>query len=340
MEELIEKTPADLEKEFYSKKLYLSYSGLSKMLYSPSLFYRYYVLQQRDEELGAHLLDGKVIHCLLLDDGSFDKQFMLSPATLPTGNTKLVVEKVMAHRDTLDSVMSIDTLMDFTDVIIATLKEIKLHQTLKTDAQRIEKIATPEAESYFQFLKIKGDKEIIDQETLKRCNDAVTAVRENSTACNLLALIRHEMENIDIFNEVPMQSDLQNVYPFGIKGIIDNIKIDYDKYIVYINDLKTTGKTVTEFKESVEFYNYWAQAAMYHEMVKDNFKDLLTDEWQVVFTFIVVDKYNQVYSFEVCTATMNEWKNKLDEKLKEVAWHYTSKSYRLPYLFEKTKVML
>lgn len=340
MEELIEKTPADLEKEFYSKKLYLSYSGLSKMLYSPSLFYRYYVLQQRDEELGAHLLDGKVIHCLLLNDGSFDKQFMLSPATLPTGNTKSVVDKVMDHRNTLEVVMSTDTLKDFSDVILSVLKEIKLHQALKTDAQRIEKIATPEAESYFQFLKIKGERDVIDQETLQKCNEAVTAVRENQAACDLLALVRHEMENIDVFNETPMQSDLLDVYPFGIKGIVDNIKVDYDKKTVYINDLKTTGKTVTEFKESVEFYNYWAQAAMYELMVRDNFKDLLTEEWSIVFTFIVVDKYNQVYPFQVSRSTMMEWETRLTEKLNEAKWHYTEKNYRLPYLFATNQVTL
>lgn len=337
--ELLEKTPADLEKEFYSKKFYLSYSGLSKLLYSPSLFYRHYILQQREEKLDTHLIDGKVIHCLLLDDGSFDKQFMLSPASLPTGNTKLVVDKVMDHRNTLEVVKELDTLKDYSDVIIDILKEINLHQSLKTDAQRIEKITSYEAESYFQFLMVKGSRNIIDQETLQRCNEAVAAVRDNSQACNLLGLIRHEMENIDIFNEVPMESELKD-RPFGIKGIIDSIKVDYDKKIVYVNDLKTTGKTVTEFKESVEYFNYWTQAVMYLIMVRDNFKDLLTDDWTVVFTFIVVDKYNQVYPFEVTDNTMNEWLEKFTAKLDEFQWHYTQKNYKLPYLFATNQVML
>jgi hypothetical protein len=266
---------------------------------------------------------------------------MLSPATLPTGNTKLVVEKVMAHRDTLESVMSIDTLLDYTDVIISTLKEIKLHQSLKTDAQRVEKIATPEAESYFQFLKIKGERDVIDQETLQRCNEAVTAVRNNAEACQLLGLIRHEMENIDIFNEVPIQMELNEYHcPFGMKGIIDNIKVDYDAKMVYINDLKTTGKTVVEFKESVEYFNYWAQAVMYLMMVRENFKDLLTDEWKVKFSFIVVDKYNQVYPFWVTDSTMDKWATLFLTKLEEVKWHYTQKNYKLPYQFATNQVML
>ena len=56
------KTPQELEKEFYSKPLYLSYSGLNKLLFSPKLYYKHYVLQQREEKLESYLIDGKVIH--------------------------------------------------------------------------------------------------------------------------------------------------------------------------------------------------------------------------------------------------------------------------------------
>ena len=38
------KTPAELEQEFYSKPLYLSYSGLNKLLFSPKLYYKHYIL--------------------------------------------------------------------------------------------------------------------------------------------------------------------------------------------------------------------------------------------------------------------------------------------------------
>ena len=84
----------ELINEFYSKEFYLSYSGLNKLLYSPSLFYKHYILQQREDKLESYLIDGKVIHCLLLDDGSFDQQFILTPGTLPTGNTRSVVDKI------------------------------------------------------------------------------------------------------------------------------------------------------------------------------------------------------------------------------------------------------
>jgi hypothetical protein len=344
MDQVVEKTPAELMQEFYTKRFYLSYSGLSKIMYSPSLFYRHYILQQREEKLDSYLIDGKVIHCLLLDDGSFDKQFMLMPSSLPTGNTKLVVDKVY---DIVKEAPGI--LANYTVEIINILKEINLHQSLTDDKKdasntgdkkRLEKIITEESKSYFEFLKIKGDKNLLDSETMQRCNEAVEAVRNNSACSNLLGLIKHEMENIDIFNEIALTTDPADTSLFGLKGILDNIKVDYDAKTIYVNDLKTTGKTIVDFKETVDYFNYWAQVAIYERLVREAFKDLLTEEWQVITHFIVVDKYNQVYPFQVSNTTMIEWQARLDHKLDEFKWHYTEKKYELPYQFATSKVIL
>ena len=139
----------DLVKEFYSKPFYLSYSGLNKLLYSPALFYKHYILQQREEKLDSYLIDGKVIHCLLLDNGSFDEQFILMPSTLPTDNTRKLVDRIY------DQVKEAPGLLEnYTVEILEYLKEIKLHQSLKTDQQRLDKILTDDAKSYFEFLKV------------------------------------------------------------------------------------------------------------------------------------------------------------------------------------------
>jgi hypothetical protein len=331
---ILDKTPQELQQEFYAKPFSLSYSGLSKMMYSPSLFYRHYVLQQREEKLDSYLIDGKVIHCLLLDDGSFDKQFILMPALLPGDSTRKVVDKIY------DRVKEGPGLLENYNIeICEVLQEINLHQSLKTDEQRLAKIITEESKSYFNFLKIKGGKDLIDSETLQRCNEAVTAVRNDPMACSLLGILRHEMENIEVSNEIPLEMKLDKL-PFGLKGIVDNIKVDTDTKTIFINDLKTTGKTISDFTETVQYFNYWTQAAIYVRLVCEAFKDLLTDEWNVVFHFIVVDKYNQVYAFKVSDITMLTWQASLDAKLQEFNWHYTEKKYQLPYNFAIGQITL
>jgi hypothetical protein len=143
---------------------------------------------------------------------------------------------------------------------------------------------------------------------------------------------------VDIYNEQFLNAETDK--PFGLKGVVDNIKINFDEKIIYINDLKTTGKTITDFKETIEFFNYWAQAAIYERLVRYKFSDLITEEWKVVFNFIVIDKYQQVYPFEVSSETMNNWQLKLESNLDEAAWHYTNREYTLPHQFATGKVIL
>jgi hypothetical protein len=44
------------EDRFYDNKFYFSYSGLNKLLYSPSIFYKHYVLNQQEDRTDAHLV--------------------------------------------------------------------------------------------------------------------------------------------------------------------------------------------------------------------------------------------------------------------------------------------
>jgi hypothetical protein len=343
MIETTQKTPAELEQEFYSKPFYMSYSGLNKMLFSPMLWYKHYVLQQREEKVESYLIDGKVIHTLLLDDGSFDKNFILLPSTLPTGNSRLVIDKVFEkHKEhILSSFGTIGTLDDFGKDILDILKQINLHQALKTNEQRFAKIITEETTSYFEFLKSRGKRDLIDSETLQRCNEAVDILRNDSRTGDLLGLYKSEMENIEMFNEIELSMDKDiTQLSFGLKGIADSIQVNHDKKCIYINDLKTTGKTISDFEETIKFYNYNLQAAVYHRLVRHHYKSILKDDWTLHFNFIVIDKYNQVYCFEVSKSTLSLWDDELKKKLLEADWHYKNKQYNLPYKFATSQVIL
>lgn len=337
MTETTKKTPAELEQEFYSKPLYLSYSGLNKLLYSPQLYYKHYVLQQREEQLESYLIDGKVIHCLLLNDGSFDENFILLPSTLPTGNSRLVIDKVFSQVDKSNPGL----LSDHSNIIVDILKEINLHQSLKTDEQRVAKIVTEENISYYSFLLSRGNKDMIDSETLQRCNEAVDILKADPQVCKLLGIYRSEMENIDILNEIELkEKDINLDLPLGLKGIVDSIQINHYEKLIYINDLKTTGKTISDFPETIQFYNYSIQAAIYKRLVMHYKKDLIDSGYKVVFNFIVIDKYQQVYCFKVSDGTMYAWDNLLLEKMHEAVWHYKHRNYKLPYKFATSQVIL
>ena len=58
--------------KFYQNKFYFSYSGLNKLLYSPAMFYSHYVLNEREDRTDAHLVGGRVLHCLLFEPDTYD----------------------------------------------------------------------------------------------------------------------------------------------------------------------------------------------------------------------------------------------------------------------------
>lgn len=333
---ITQQTPEEQELTFYAKKFYFSYSSLNKLLFSPRLFYTHYVLKQREDRMDSYLVEGKVIHCLLLEGDKFNDYFIVSPSKLPEGNGRLIVDKVYTkYADDPD----IKEFKDYESDIIDILSEINLHQALKTDAQRIEKVVIDQNISYFNFLKNKGNKTIVDAETLEYCSKSVEVFKSNSQIVELLGMGKVQTDTFKVYNEMPLEMDLPG-FPFGLKGIVDNIVVDADNKRIYINDIKTTGKGIENFQESVEFFNYWMQSAVYIRLVLEYFQKYIDGSWLVKFNFIVIDKNQQVYPFEVSPTSTLEWLKNLNTKLLEAAYHYNNKDYTLPYKFVAGQVYL
>ena len=82
------------EENFYKKKFHFSYSGFNKLLFAPSAFYKHYILNQREDRMEQHLIEGSLLHCLLLEEDKFDEKYVVSPVNLPGDSIKNVVDKV------------------------------------------------------------------------------------------------------------------------------------------------------------------------------------------------------------------------------------------------------
>lgn len=337
------------ESDFYSSPFNFSYSSLNRLLYAPGLFYREYVLGMKEVKTDAHLVEGKLIHYLMLDSAVFSDKFIVASGNLPTDSVKNVVDIVYEVIDKSENL----PLDSYSNVILIALQQINLYQKFvddkkpdkdgvqKTaDQKRLEKVLTSEASEYFEFLKVKQGKDIIDQNTLDKCSEAAEILKSNSKIVELLGLNKvHDGTTIGIYNELPVDGPLEG-FPFGIKGILDNMVVDVARKTVTINDLKTSNKSLNEFSESVDYWNYWMQAAMYKKLAKIFLKDILDDSWLIQFNFIVIDKYNQTYAFRVTNVSMDMWTEKLDAQLQEAKWHYENRDYTLPYKFISGEVLL
>jgi hypothetical protein len=341
LEELMQESIEIQEKSFYASKFYYSYSSLNKLIWNPQVFYQMYVLGLKEERLDTHLVQGKLIHLLLLEPEKFEKEFMVSPATLPSGNLRIVIDRVYRHHAELSrNGDPREKLEEFVGAVLDVMKDMNYHQSLKTDQQRLDKIFTAEAANYWSFLKTKGSKTLIDEETYKFCSSAVEIVKTNKAICSLIGCNISEFDNIEVINEQMLQMDIPDKI-FGLKGIIDNIVIDHDKKIIYVNDIKTTSKDLKDFPESVEYYSYWLQCVVYMIMISGLYPKLIEEnKYQVKFHFVVIDRAFQTYSFPVTETTLNKWLDRFKTVLETAEWHYVNRSYDLPYEFAKGNVVL
>lgn len=322
------------EEEFFNKAFLMSYSGLNKLLYSPALFYQHYVLKQRDDSQDQNMIEGSLIHCLLLHPDNFDNQFVLSVQDVPSDNPKQALHSLYNHYKELSAMGDTrSTLEEFGDAILDILKDMNLYQSLKTDAQRLEKMINEKHAEYFTYLTKAEGKIVVDPPTYQFCKSVVEKITSNPVVMEKMGYFGDSFNGITKENEKELISFPEEL-PFGFRGFVDNLVFDPANKTIRVNDLKKTSKDLNSFKDSIEYFRYWIQAAMYHKLVQANYlSQPQYHDWKIEFRFIVVDPYMQIAPIAVSDDTMQEWISKTDEKINEAAYHFQTRSFELPYEF-------
>jgi hypothetical protein len=315
---------------FYSEKFYFSYSSINKLLYSPRAFYNHYILKQKEDSTDAHLVIGKALHCLLLEPDNFDDYFVMLPGKIPTESNKVILDNIF-QKHYLPMNNNSLTLEDFSQDILNQLLANNLYQSLKTDAQRLEKLITDNNKEYFEFLKTKESKTVIDSAIKAQVDVSVEVLKANSVVMSLLQL-DNDSPGTTVFTELKLQTNSTN-FPFGYKGILDNVVIDENSKTVFVNDLKTTNKAIQDFPNAVDYYRYDIQAVIYNILIYDEFikNKPNPEEWKIIFTFIVIDKFNLVYPFQVSEQTLANWEANFYDVIHKIDYHYRHRDYNLPY---------
>ena len=87
------------EEEFFSKNFNFSYSSLNRLLFSPSLFYKDYILKEKEIRLDKHLIEGSVIHCLLFEADKLKEKFKIVPGKAPSDSVRKVLYNMQNYTD-------------------------------------------------------------------------------------------------------------------------------------------------------------------------------------------------------------------------------------------------
>lgn len=334
-----------LEEEFFSQPFLMSYSGLNKLLYSPGAFYQHYILKQRTDVSDKAAIEGRLIHCMLLTPERFDDEFIVLPDTFPSDNPKRVIERLYKHLsevypgEEITRENSIGYLESIQNAILDILKDENLYQSLKTDSQRLDKMLTDKNMDYLMFLSKSGSRMVVEKPMV----EFATRVREEMMAkANIREIMGYDdRENVNSYNEMEVVSFPEG-YNFGLKGIIDNLVIDHNNKVIRINDIKKTSKALSKFEETVDYYNYWMQVAMYTKIIEGIKQTSFQVDYPIEFRFIVIDPYLHIAPVKVSDVTMCKFREMTEDMLHIANHHFTVKDFSMPFsvLTSETKEMV
>lgn len=315
------------EKVFYNEEFNFSYSSLKKLLFAPSIFYKEYVLKEKESKTSKNLLEGSLLHCLLFEPNKFNEKFKISLDKYPSKDVMNVLNIVKSLSDATN-IYDCDDLL-----ILSTLKDNDLYQSYKKDELRLSKIKTDANNLYWQYIN-NPVIDVVTQEMVDKALERVEILKSNKEVNKLLSFEDtpdFPFDPIEVYVEQEYKTKLTNK-KFGLKGFVDYCVIDNKNKVITIADLKTTGKSISDFKETIDYYDYWLQAAIYKKLVSDNVYGA-GDKYKVVFKFIVIDNMDQVYVFEVTEETMTYWEEKMNDVLEKANYHYENNDYSLPFEF-------
>lgn len=319
--------------------LNLSASALKLLLDDPKTYFKHYVLNEKETKTGKHFDEGSLVHCMVLEPEELSNKFINMGISTPTDSTRLCLE----HLLTLER--SASELQEYSEEILAYLKDVNLHQSLvddkkapfKTgDEKRLEKIITENSIEYFR-LQVEGrTKTIVDVASWDKCYAKAQAILSNPDASFLL---RKTNEDDEIRYEIEL-SDRPDELQYGVKGILDAIKVDRKNKIIYISDIKTHGGKLKDFPQTVEKYMYWLQPVVYKILAQSLLRGRAFD-YKIIFNFITVDQKDDVYCFQVSEETMNKWFEDFYQLMNhQVSYHITNKDFTLPYEFANKLISL
>ena len=168
----------------------------------------------------------------------------------------------------------------------------------------------------FLFEQTYNDSKIpiyLDPKSLDKCKICVENITNDSNIQKLLHDGDHQGYEKAILLDVQVDAPGNKSFILRLKAKLDNYTID-DNTIV-VNDLKTTGKPITEFKDSINKYHYYREIAMYAwllNMCAEKFYDIKSPS--VKGNFLVVETFPEyktgVYNMtpELFTKGMKEFK--------------------------------
>ncbi len=234
-------------------------------------------------------------------------------------------------KDYLDTLaVLISEAMDKDDEIdnIEALEEEAYKKSGCRDSIENVRVKQKEFQDYFKYRLIKDEKYCITKDVYNHiCSIGKSMSESNDVQISALKFLHKDKV---FFRKVFTKPDANRI---GMRACVDVVKLDGMNKCIKVNMIKKIDANLEDFPDMISKLGLDITMAMYSEVVEHEFKHLIDKKQTVKYNFIVVDKNDLHYIFEVKAGTFAKWKKKLGEQMNRADWHIKNDNFKLPYEF-------
>jgi hypothetical protein len=270
------------ESEYRAVKA-ISQSSLGYLAKHPKYFrHKMFV---KDEARKDYFVVGSALDTLLTNRDEFDDLYIEEPEYTPPGKMLKLCQTFVKQFDEnkCDENLAFDMAYNESGYV-ASVDSIR------------RKFEEPGVQLYVRFLREAKGKTLLKKQEVITVRHMAKLLTK-SEHCGWIFNKDTRPEHITVLFQVPLFFMCEEV---NCKGLLDIVVIDHDKKTIQIIDLKTTGKSVYDFRKSFVSFYYYIQAAFYSrgmQIWKKEFTQLGDiSEYEVLnFKFLVQEKacYNK-----------------------------------------------
>lgn len=256
---------------------------------------------------------------LSLENGKLVHLFALQPDEFKVADVEKPTEGLVKVMDNLIKLGNPLVGFDKSE-LVAAARRVGYRSNWGIDAV-LKELDTPVMKSYYEYLKLPEEFVIINSREKSIIDNSIQSIKQHQLANYFI--FGNEWDGLEVYNEFEITAQ-DPISGLLVKGLIDKIAIHHDKKIIYVPDLKTTSKPVSNFEHSYRWYRYYRQHAVYIDLIKFHFKDLIDAGYTVIPKSVVVNISNGLFEvrvFSIDDSYIQFGRNEYQGLLHRIAFH-------------------
>ena len=300
----------DISIPYYEDLTRISNSNIGWFLQKGPAYLHKMLTDPPPEEKNSVLERGTMIHEYLLQPEEFQKDYVVWNKSRPSS----------AQQEKFCQALASSLEIEPNRAILSAYKEVYSTAGKSEDKMLSEGLKiTSTLKDYIDFLKENDGRIMITPSEAKMLDK----IKQNVQSHKLAKYIINNTE--ECINHHEFHINWSWCGSINCKSLLDGLRIDGQRKVITIYDLKTTAK-LWHFEESIDMYDYCRQLCYYTMAVEwylINEMHEHPEDWRFKYYIIGIDTTgsNEIRVFKVELSAVESRREVIRSALKEIIWH-------------------